>query len=331
MNGADTANINGNSRPARPPRSTSRSSNIGQSNSSQTLKPSSSAGSIEGMTNAAATPPDMKRRASGGPAFGVSSPRLSPIPMPVERRASTPGLNSPTKPNNGTPSTAKGKQRQTEEDASTNGLTRSYAASDLSHSTSSTGSASSRFSRIPIAAVAMGRALSANNHDLSRSRSKSPYPEEEQDRFDIPPPNIPLPAIPNRSSSRASNTSRSSKSSVSSIPRRSTTPSSAPMHASRSLGGGVFYGGGTDHGSRHADRVKSAASGTGKVVSDLQLALQDSKGALETTKNQLRISQVYPFSFSPSLIHRLIARPSERSNIFLDKLAISATPKNALG
>ena len=66
------------------------------------------------------------------------------------------------------------------------------------------------------------------------------------------------------------------------------------MASSSSTGsnrGGLFFGSTDQAGARHAARLASAASGTGKVLSDLQVELANARGALETTKNQLRISQ----------------------------------------
>lgn len=75
------------------------------------------------------------------------------------------------------------------------------------------------------------------------------------------------------------------------------TPSSSSTHSVRSNGsantkaGGVFFGSSDQAGARHAARVASAASGTGKVLSDLQFDLSTARGALETTKQTLRITQ----------------------------------------
>lgn len=70
--------------------------------------------------------------------------------------------------------------------------------------------------------------------------------------------------------------------------------SSARSSASNSNGnkhGGVFFGSSDQAAAKHAARVASAASGTGKVLSDLQFELSTARGALETTKNTLRITQ----------------------------------------
>lgn len=61
--------------------------------------------------------------------------------------------------------------------------------------------------------------------------------------------------------------------------------------AANSNKGGVFFGSGDQVAAKHKARVASAASGTGKVLSDLQFELSTVRGALETTRTTLRTTQ----------------------------------------
>lgn len=102
--------------------------------------------------------------------------------------------------------------------------------------------------------------------------------------------------------------------------KQSTSSASSAFSSSSNCGqgrgkGGVFFGSSDQVGARHAARVQSAASGTGKVLSELQVDLATVRGALETTKNQLRVASRANESLSMQLSDITETRDALRTQI----------------
>ena len=158
-------------------------------------------------------------------------------------------------------------------------------------------------SRIPFAAVGAGRALAGIEHDGRRMSPRSPRsPPTLQHEEDMLAPVVgavdladhlapafvlnEAPVIPNGTSDPTASGEPSSG--LTSATRHVHRSANSPLAAS---GAGSPFFGSSSTGDRHAARLLSSSTGTGRVLSSLQADLASLRTQLDSTKAQLRISQ----------------------------------------